>query len=115
MGFQPYFMYIIALLFGAIMTYSIALYCARTDCNIPARYFILKAILPVSASVLLTLVIAYPCMMAIAVNSISSLVFSVTLTMLIFAVSFYCICCQKEERRILYSLFILIKTNKKES
>ena len=93
----------IALLFGAIMTYSIALYCARTDCNIPARYFILKAILPVSASVLLTLVIAYPCMMAIAVNSISSLVFSVTLTMLIFAVSFYCICCQKEERRILYS------------
>ena len=29
MGFQPYFMYIIALLFGAIMTYSIALYCAE--------------------------------------------------------------------------------------
>ena len=52
-------------------------------------------------------------MMAIAVNSISLLgLLWVTLTMLIFAVSFYCIY-KKEERRILYSLFILIKTNKK--
>lgn len=115
MGFPPYSLYVVYFVCGGVMTYSVALYCAKSCCHLPPCYFIRKVVYPLSASVLSTLTVMYLCRILVEVNTLPVLLFMVVLSMFVFATSFYFICCQEEERKLLFDLLARMKNFRKEA
>jgi len=109
MGFPPYFLYVVYFVCGGVMAYSAALYCAKSSCRLSPRYFVGEVILPLSTSVLSTIAVMYLCGMLVKAYTLSILLFMVPLSMCVFAVSFYVICCRKGERSLLIGLMARMK------
>ncbi len=101
MNFPPYSLYVVSLVCGTIMCYAAALYCVRECCGLSPRWFVRQVIVPVSASVLLTLAVMRPLELLIGADTLPGLLILSAGTVAVFVSAFYLICCRKEERALL--------------
>ncbi len=106
----PYCLYVVYLVCGTAIPYAAALYCAQESCNLSPRWFIRKVIVPVSSSVLVALAVMGLLGLFVETDALPVLLLAVVVSMAVFAVAFYLICCRQEERALLADMMTHLKS-----
>ena len=103
-GAQPYFMYIVAIVFANLAVYMSALWCAKRIVGFPVLLFLKEVVLKMTLVVLFTILIMECYMLLFEVGDIASFVIFLTVFIVVYGLLLFFVGNSKDERVYLISV-----------
>ena len=104
LGGEPYYIYIVAIIFANILVYISALYCAKEIISFPVKDFLFNVVLKLTSTVFITVIIGYLYIYIFGVDDLVSLLIYMLLVFVFFLIIFFIVGNSKMERQYIIKI-----------